>query len=413
MAVTVAPSPDASARAGYASAPADSLLPLLAAAAARLDPALVGPAASARVAATLARLPAALSDLAYLEVRLDARPTVDLVLHVAAAARPLLVAGPPWPGLADWSPDAPAWARVAALARAWRGDDPALAALVHHLWLEFDLDGAEHPAPPALPPGVFACFGELRPAEHAPARWAHAARRALATLVGANAGGPAAVDGPDGVVSAAGATPMALPAALAAPLDACLAALPAAAYLPYVGAMLGRGRESARLCVVGLDAPALAAYLRAVGWARDARLDATLGALVAAQPAGPLHGVGMLHLDVARDGPWRAGFEFGFQRAPQRAGRLAEEALLAALIAAGLARADKVRALARWPGGAAVRTAGAAPCVVARRVNHVKLVARPGHPLEAKVYLAAQRLAPPAPSAPRTLAPAMEVTPCS
>jgi type 2 lantibiotic biosynthesis protein LanM len=336
-----------------------SLLPMLEAVRHALAPALLVPGAYARLARVMEQIPDALTTLFYLETRLADDANVDLVLRVGEEARTQLSTGTAWQG------GSPAWQRVCALAAAWDGPSPFAEAL-HHLWLEFDVDATSR----ALVPGVFACFGELAPPHYSPERWHRYARAALAPLC-------------DGAPSPA----------LARELALCFAALPAGAYVPYVGVMLGRSDESVRLCITGLSADALAAYLAAVGWpVQRSDVMSLVEDLSAVHPAGPLHGAGMLHLDLTAQGTWRVGLEFACQRPPQLRGELREGALIERLVALGLASNEKGAALHRWPGGSATRAPDGQERVLVRRVNHVKLVLRPDRAPEAKAYLAARHV---------------------
>ena len=343
-----------------------SLLPMLGAVRPALGAALAEPGALARLGVAMAALPDALTRLFYLECRLGDDPALDLVVHVAAEARGTLAAHasaprPPWEG------GAAAWARVGALAGAWADPRSPLAAALHHVWLEFDAGRA--PEPVRVLPGVFACFGEVPVPGYTPSAWLAHALAAIEPLFGRAPG--------DG---------------LRAELARCFDALPAGAYVPYVGVMLGRGGESVRVCITEMGPEALARYLRAVGWsARAAEVESLVGVLARAQPPGKLNGAGMVHLDLAANGVWRLGLELACLRVPQLRGGLAEGAMLDALPALGLASAAKCRALREWPGSGVVRVpAAAGPRVVLRRLNHVKLVFAHDRAPEAKAYLAAR-----------------------
>ncbi len=346
------------------SASLQSLHPMLCAVRDALHPALVSPSAFARVAAAMERLPDALTTLFYLETRLHDDSAVDLVLRVGEESRQTLL-NLRMPSVLP--ADSRAWARVRALTRDWNDERSGLSTALHHLWLEFDCD--DMPTGSTLVPGVFACFGELRTPGYSAERWLQYSELAFDSLL-------------DG----------ALDPAVARHVDRCFRALPDAAYVPYVGVMLGRPADSVRICLTGFDAQDLSEYLHRIEWRASIHdVEDVVAELSDAQPAGPLQGAGMIHLDVSAQGVWRLGLEFACQRAPQLRGTLVEHALFERLVSLGLSTPDKAEALRAWPGSRAVRVPAAnGDRVVLRRVNHVKLVLRPDRAPEAKAYLAAR-----------------------
>ncbi|HKG94394.1 MAG TPA: hypothetical protein VKA84_20950 [Gemmatimonadaceae bacterium] len=326
--------------------------------------ALVSRRALARATDAAALMPAALSNLIYLECRLRADDDrVDLAVNVDQRGRGILAGtAPASAALGDDVRAHPAWARVGELARRWADPAAPLADAVEGIWLELD-DAAGRGAVPA--PGVFVDF------DH----------RALA------AGGEG--DGADRLMADALAPLLggAVPRDQAARLRPCLDALPAGAFVIYLGVMLSRAGADAsppvRVCAMGVKGPALANYLRAAGWPGDPHEIARVAAELA--PAG----AAMVHLDVGAAGVAPAlGLELTFARRPQLDGVLAEAGLLDALAARGLCAAEKRDALAAWP-GYRVETLPHElwPSVVVRRLNHVKVVCGPEGAREAKAYL--------------------------
>jgi hypothetical protein len=344
-----------------------SMLPMLGAVTHALHPSLVSPDALARVSHAMSLLPDVLTNLFYLETRLSSDPSVDIVLHVPRERRGVLLRDPAHASVRDWQGDSAAWARVRALVHAWSDERSRLATALDHIWLELDVGSGAPGA--ALTPGVFACFGELPRRDFTPQLWHGHALAALEPLLGGDRS-----------------------PAFDWRLAECFERLPADAYVPYVGVMLGREAESMRMCLVMAAAPLLR-YLDDLGWAGDSReVERLIVALTNAQPHGVLRGQFIVHIDVTKDGVWRLGVEFACERNSQhRAGVFQERALLDELVALGLASRAKCDALLLWPGARAIRVASAAEeRALLRRVNHVKLVFRLDRPPEAKAYLAAR-----------------------
>jgi len=331
----------------------------------RLPAALAPVAAYASTQAAAARLPAALTEWAYLECRLGGHPAPpDLIVEVRAGARGLLTGDDPGPGLAPALAANPVWERVAALARRWADPRSPLHTALYCLWLEFDVSAHPHGAPPL--PGVFAGFTPAAARAGTPARRAALAAEALEVL----AGGP-------------------LDAARRATLVEAHRCLPAGASMYYVGILLPRGTDVLRLCPGDVAARDLPAYLGAVGWPGD--VDA-LGQLLrdagrtrrgafAPDPA-------LLHLDLGAQVLPRLGLEMVFDRRAQTRGVLAEGAFMRWLVRHGLCTAPEAAALAGFPGCGIERLPHQLwRSMVMRRVNHVKLVIDGAGPPRAKAYL--------------------------
>jgi hypothetical protein len=307
-----------------------------------LPPALVSATALARVRDAAAWLPAALSNWLYLECRLRRVQAGDASLPAALGG-------------------VEAWRRAAALARAWADPGSPLARAVESVWLEFDLDDASAAAgrPPA--PGVFVDFTQEAFESGSPAERFALAEAALRPLLAGE-----------------------MPDATARGVRRCFDALPAGAYLLYVGVLLPRGTDLVRLCVIGLGEDALLSYLRDVGWAGAPDELRALTSELARAPE-------IVHLDVGPSGAPspRVGLEYPFARRSQLRGAIDEVALLDHLVTRGLCTPEKRDALARWPGHAFDTMRHELwPSLVVRRVNHVKLVCDAGRPVRAKGYLA-------------------------
>ncbi|MGZ9098670.1 MAG: hypothetical protein ACXW3O_03115 [Brevundimonas sp.] len=254
------------------------------------------------------------------------------------------------------------WRRLGEFARLW-SEDGDLAGAIAEVGLEHDLgpDGDWVAAPAA-----FAAFRSDVATDRA------AGRRFVGTVV---PGGLAAWDRALAVVDRAvahGLTPGRM-----------------------VGAMLSRDGQL-RLMLRGLSAPAVERFLREVGWPGEI---APLLALLA-QPAlsGPET---RLVLGFAPDLTADCGLEIIHE--PAEAGAAGRRALLAWLVSAGLAEADRVAALETWVGMITPAAAGAPwpDGLIARDLaspsgelagfngfpSHVKLNIRAGRPMPAKIYL--------------------------
>lgn len=338
-----------------------------------LDAALVPPPALARVEAVARRLPAALASWLYLEARLGEAPApdapVDLIVMLDARGGDLLAGRNPALALDPALLAHPAWRAAQGFARAWRDAASPLHVGVDDAWLEFDLAAAGRDAAgDALPaPSLFVDF--------APAAYGDPDRAARVRLL------EAAVDG-------TGAMPA--PAARDA-IARAVHALPDDAAAVYLGLMLARAGAPARLCVSGLAGDALARWLDAIGWGGDAGAVAALVHEVGALDDGAHARPAIVHVDVGDAGVLpRLGLEYPFARRPQLEGRIAESGLLAWLAGRGLLHAAKARALAAWPGYETRTLAHELwPSILARRVNHVKLVVDDAGRWEAKGYLCA------------------------
>jgi hypothetical protein len=233
----------------------------------------------------------------------------------------------------------------------WSKPDGPLAP-VRSIWLEFDLDQEEPPAPVVcvkLPADV-------------DSGWL------FRTLLPALQGDP-------------------LSRGQRALILTCLEGLPRSAHLLYVFSLRARGSDAVRLEIFGMEPSRILDYLRRVA----------PRTVAAAQEITPcFEGVERLHLsfDVGEEIRPRIGIEGSFPRQPRREPRWQE--LLGRLASRGLCATEKRTAVLTWPGYDSFWTAPAAwpiaqrgargYCV--RQLSHLKVACDPGGLTEAKAYLA-------------------------
>lgn len=232
----------------------------------------------------------------------------------------------------------------------WSKPDGPLAP-VRSVWLEFDLDQEEPPAPVVcakLPADV-------------DSGWL------LGTLLPALRGDP-------------------LSRGQRALILTCLESLPRSAHLLYVFSLRARGSDAVRLEVFGMEPSQMLDYLRRVA----------PRTVPAAQEITPcFEGVERLHLslDVAAEIRPRIGIEGSFPRQPHREPRWKE--LFDRLESRGLCSAGKRDAALAWPGYDSFWTAPE-PWPIAemgsrgfcgRGLSHLKVVGRTDREPEAKAYL--------------------------
>jgi len=330
-----------------------------------LPPALVTNEDRERLRGICARLPAALSNWVYLECRLAAGTTpVDLAVNVDHRGRDILAGDYPATTLDNELTSHPAWVRIRALARRWADTGTDLHDAVESLWLEFDAPKVEEGVPV---PGVFVDFDHTFLEGMATAAAAPLIVESVAPLLGA-----------------------AIHASTQRNIRRCIANLSENARVIYVGVMLSRAAadDTVRLCVVGLLRHQLLPYLHSVGWEGEAVTLTDLTTMLASADAAAAE-VTIVHLDIDRVGVRPSvGLEYPFARRSQLLGSVSETRLLDCLVERGLCAPSKRDALAQWPGHEFATMAHELwPSLLARRINHVKLVCGGPRPVEAKAYL--------------------------
>lgn len=348
---------------------ADALNAYLRLAAPHLSPRLISPQALADLERIACQLPAV--SVSGFECRLgqeEAQADLGVRLLAADGSRAALAGSSDAPGGLDPALFThPVWQRLRRFGARWSEPHGLLDREIGDVFLEFDVEGA--PAPVPIP----SFFIEYGPGAH---RRLEALEEALGLLWG---------------------EPLA-PTVLARVRE-CLEALPPEGRLSAVGAMFSRRLEGVRLCVHGLGPDTLPAYLARIGWP-GAPLEPRefLAGLQA-----PVQSMA-LSFDVgARVGP-KLGVECHLAESLHEAEAPRWADVLEGLVTQGLCLPDKRTALLGWLGHTHLRSrpealpeplrslhaalgARALP-VFLRRINHVKLVFQPGHPPEAKAYLA-------------------------
>lgn len=265
----------------------------------------------------------------------------------------------------------PPWDRLAAFSRRWEGPGSFLRREVRGCWLEFDR-GMEFDRGVEFDPPVPSVFLSLARLHETAADLERVVRRIVEPLVGE-----------------------ALPAPVLASLRRCAGACSGDAGVTDIGVMLSRDAGGLRVVTGHLPRDGVPGWLEAAGWTGDRReLTPALKSLPpAADPVA-------VSLDVGARVRPRIGLEY-FPESGESGAGWGE--LLEHLTGRGLCRPDEAEALLAWPGRIHPPDAGGdwpwtlvvdsilEPArrfsVIERRLNHVKVVCRPGSPPSAKAYL--------------------------
>ena len=342
--------------------PVQSLGTTLASVQGTLKPQLVSADALRRARCAVDHVPASVSDGLYLECRLGPmRPNVDVVALVTQSGASRLLR-------AFQRGDIPAriqtcghWERIVELCTQWVKPCGRLREFVHHVWLEYDVDGSTAPhdsreARWPRCPGLFLCLGETPPSNYSPGAWRQRASDGLAALLGEG-----------------------LSRGLTGSLRNCFENLSGNVYVPYVGVMFARSPQIFRLCLMNIETSAVSPFLNRMGWSGH---DAVADLLRMAEMRIGARGViGLMHVDLDLNGNVlsHVGFERALLRRDiQHSGRLsgADRRLLDTLVAAGLCTSEKRDGLQAWPGTSVLQLSHhTTPRTLARRVNHIKFVA--------------------------------------
>jgi hypothetical protein len=321
-----------------------------------LSPALVQPAAIARIGQVARGLPAALTNQVYFECRMaDPGARVDLIIRVGRSGAGILAGRSRAAAVAAGLAATPSWRRLAAFARRWLDED-WLRTSVDSLWLEFDLPGPDTPGALSSP-RVFVALARGSLAGTAGAAGLLLRLAALLRLDGRS---------PPGAL-----------------VTACIGHPAVRDRLRYVGVDPSSPEPSLRLCITSAAVGELQEQLGLLGNPAGAgRVPSCLAALHAPSLAM------VANVDVTDRVVPGVGVELGLARSPQVSGRIGERDFLDRLVAVGLSSPDRARSLSTWPGHS-VTVFGHElwPSLVLRRVNHIKLRLQEGQLSEAKVYL--------------------------
>ena len=299
-----------------------------------LPSALVSRAALSHAASRCGDLPAALTKYIGFECRLSPKTSrVDLMLDVDDVGGAIIVGKASGVHLPDHVWSSPQWALLRSFCREWKRDGSVLAKTIDHIWLEFDL------------------------------------RRA----------------GDNHELEMSGTS---LPPASDRMLERCFDRLPAGAKLPYVGMMFQRPDAGVRLCITHLCDEDIVKYVTELSWPGSIlELSDLLAEVRSARWNARNPGAAMVHLDVGtRMGP-AIGIEYSLEPRAQVEGCFREASFFDYLVNQDYCSTTQRDALEAWPGVMKMRMRHQLwTTLVVRRVHHIKLVYRSGHPLEVKAY---------------------------
>ncbi len=328
---------------------------------------LVGPRARSTLMGVAGQIPAALVNCLYFERWLW--PDVaraDLIVRVDTDGRRVLTTHDKrlWAG--EPLASTPGWHRAVSLAHDWADTASIFHHIVARIWVEFDLEMPAEATPAIVTPDP-RLFVDFTTESRSNPSMRQRMRDACSVIERCRGSATAKT--------------------LADPIRSLLAALPTDAYLYSIGT--GAGPDGVRVCVAGLVAEAVPAFLNAVGWPGD------IGALThdVIERFGTDRScarIAMIHLDVESSKGARVGVEYGFETCNTHARVGLWAAWLAALAADGLCPPPVRDALFRWEGEATE----ALPhelwhTRLARRLNHVKIVFGDRGLQEIKAYLCA------------------------
>lgn len=344
-------------------------------------PGLISPSAFSDISSVARILPEALANNTFgFECRLgEDLPRADfLVLARTSCGRDSLAGLHPTSTLPAHLMTDTVWRRVQDFAVCWADPSSRLHDAVDNVWLEFDIDS---PVTDVPVPSVF--FGPQTNSRVGAPGTTHELNGARETSLKA-------------IRLLAGGEPS---PQMVETLSRCFRALSPDEHVFQVGLMLSRGAEAVRLCIRLDSVERIVEYLEVVGWpGGEAGLRDVLTPI-----AGSVDRV-LLDIDVGETIHPKIGLECYFtnNRQPRREPRWG--AFLNSLVQSGLCTADKREALLAYPGyideyahgvpwPAALRRAsqllgGRSLSTFVRSLHHIKIVYRPGDPLEAKAYLA-------------------------
>lgn len=320
-----------------------SLAPYLRAMEQDLPPELLGPQSVKQIVAVADTLPPL--PMVGFEARLgtgDPAPHFAVAVRAAQGDRDIILRRLDH---AHPDPDS-AWGRIDAFCRDWAEPSSPTHGGVPSLWLEYDVDAADHP-----PPGVFfgTSIGEVVSASAL-------VERSVALLTGA----PVPPDVREAVIRV-------------------VRTLPSGSNLFQVGTVVARPAPALRLCIVARGRADVPQILSAAGWPGPVEdVESSLAAL----PVSP--SLIALDIDIGTAVMPRIGLECYMDERRQPRVDPSWQKLLDHLVVRGMCTVAQRDALLAWPGREQVRILWNS--AVIRGLNHLKLVLEPGRPAIAKAY---------------------------
>jgi len=277
--------------------------------------------------------------------------------------------------VAQWAAGDGRWRPVLQLLEAWRVPGSLLRRAITGVWFEFDLDPRGSSS--QLLPGLFLHFAQIDTGEVTAAELRDALAFAM-NVLGVGKSSPAFLQA----------------------LDACVEKIPSNVVPSYVGLMISRQPFSLRAQFSGFNRRSLLEFLDAI------RFEGLTEAFsVALDISDRYFHAFVFCIDLLPERSTRLGIEL-FPR--QYRDGMNNAVFLEALVSLGLCSAGKREGALAWPAriqpGADAQPwpeqlliqSLAKPIdefgLIERQINHFKLVATPGQPVEAKIYLAANHL---------------------
>jgi hypothetical protein len=313
------------------------------------------------------------------ECSLDARPAADFSVAVMASRDDhAVLSRRDSTGITPPPLDNPGWTRIHQFARSWADASSLLSHMVEEVWLEFDVCLTTDA--PSNTPSVFFRLEYQSPQELALRRtpskeYVRVAKEGLDILAGRRTS-----------------------SATLSILADCFYILPPSARVLFIGAMTSRGTDTVRVVASGLNLEEMVQYLERLGLRKPVgHLDliADISHLVDRQ---------WLAIDIEETGvARRIGFDCYYNRTARSENNSKWADLLGFFVDNGICTEDKRNALLdaadmsnskfnelAWPVGLRRLSKILGPTGFNRmelNIHHIKVIDRPGAPLEAKAYL--------------------------
>jgi hypothetical protein len=332
-----------------------------------------------RVSSVTQHLPAALGIGPFMfECSLDDRPAADFSVAVMASRGDHAVLSQQDSTGITPPLDNPDWTRIRQFARSWMDASSLLGHMVEEVWLEFDVCLTSDA--PSNTPSVFFRLEYQSPQDLAlrrtlPGEYVRAAKEGLDILAGRRAS----------------------PATLSIVAD-CFYMLPPSARILFIGAMISRGTDTVRVVASRLRLEDMVQYLERLGLRKPVGHHAPIANI------SNLVDHLWLAIDIEETGVTRRiGFDCYYNGSTQPGNNTKWADLLEFLVDNGFCTEDKRNALLdaadmsnrkldepAWPVGLRRLSKILGPAGLNRMrlgIHHIKVIDRPGVPLEAKAYL--------------------------